>query len=272
MNENEQLNETPAEIAAENETNTEPAAQPTAEGESAEAKTEEKPEKKKEEKLTGKQKAFKEIREWVVSLVVALLVVMLCRSYLFMPIRVDGASMSPTLSNGDRLGVTAYDVRIQNKLQRGDVVICHYPGRTNKLLGLVPFYVAWVIPFSTFMIKGYIESIPREFDEAVYMDGGSVFTVFFKVICPLASPAIASVSIFNFLTAWEEFPWALTVLNDTQKRTLPIAISGFFGQHQFTQWGYVFAMSVASLLPVLIIFICCQKYFVSGLQTGGIKG
>ena len=140
---------------------------------------------------------------------------------------------------------------------------------TNKLLGLVPFYVAWVIPFSTFMIKGYIESIPREFDEAVYMDGGSVFTVFFKVICPLASPAIASVSIFNFLTAWEEFPWALTVLNDTQKRTLPIAISGFFGQHQFTQWGYVFAMSVASLLPVLIIFICCQKYFVSGLQTGG---
>lgn len=108
---------------------------------------------------------------------------------------------------------------------------------TNKLLGLVPFYVAWVIPFSTFMIKGYIESIPREFDEAVYMDGGSVFTVFFKVICPLASPAIASVSIFNFLTAWEEFPWALTVLNDTQKRTLPIAISGFFGQHQFTQWA-----------------------------------
>ena len=91
-------------------------------------------------------------------------------------------------------------------------------------------------------------------------------------IGPLASPAITSVSIFNFLTAWEEFPWALTVLNDTQKRTLPIAISGFFGQHQFTQWGYVFAMSVASLLPVLIIFICCQKYFVSGLQTGGIKG
>ncbi len=143
---------------------------------------------------------------------------------------------------------------------------------TNKLFGLVPFYVAWVIPFSTFMIKSYIESIPRDFDEAVYMDGGSVFTVFFKVICPLASPAISSVSIFNFLTAWEEFPWAMTVINDNARRTLPIAISGFFGQHQFTQWGYVFAMSVASLIPVLIVFICCQKYFVSGLQTGGIKG
>ena len=143
---------------------------------------------------------------------------------------------------------------------------------TNKLGGLVPFYVAWVIPFSTFMIKSYIEGIPREFDEAAYADGGSVFTVYFRVILPLASPSIASVSIFNFLTAWEEFTWAMTVINDNAKRTLPIAISGFFGQHQFTQWGYVFAMSIASLVPVLIVFILCQKYFVSGLQSGGLKG
>ena len=143
---------------------------------------------------------------------------------------------------------------------------------TNKLSGLVPFYVAWVIPFSTFMIKSYIEGIPREFDEAAYADGGSVFTVYFRVILPLASPSIASVSIFNFLTAWEEFTWAMTVINDNAKRTLPIAISGFFGQHQFTQWGYVFAMSIASLVPVLIVFILCQKYFVSGLQAGGLKG
>jgi len=143
---------------------------------------------------------------------------------------------------------------------------------TNSLWGLIPFYTAWVIPFSTFMIKGYIEGIPRDYDEAVYADGGSVFTVFFKIIVPLSSPAIASVSIFNFLTSWEEFPWALTVINDNAKRTLPIAISGFFGQHQFTQWGYVFAMSVASVLPVIIVFICFQRYFISGLTSGGIKG
>ena len=122
------------------------------------------------------------------------------------------------------------------------------------------------------MIKSYIEGIPREFDEAAYADGGSVFTVFFRVILPLASPSIASVSIFNFLTAWEEFTWAMTVINDNAKRTLPIAISGFFGQHQFTQWGYVFAMSIASLVPVLLVFVLCQKYFVSGLQAGGLKG
>lgn len=142
----------------------------------------------------------------------------------------------------------------------------------NKLFGLIPFYTAWVIPYSTFMIKGFVENIPREFDEAVYMDGGSILTVFWKVILPLAKPGIASISIFNFLTAWEEFPWANTVINDNLKRTLPIAISGFFGEHQFTQWGYVFALSAFSLIPILIVFISFQKYFITGITTGGVKG
>lgn len=142
----------------------------------------------------------------------------------------------------------------------------------NSLIGLVPFYTAWTIPYSTFMIKGFVENIPRELDEATYMDGGSVLTVFGRIIIPLAKPGIASVSIFNFLTAWEEFPWANTVINDNLKRTIPIAISGFFGQHQFTQWGYVFALSVFSLLPILLVFIFCQKFFVAGLTSGSVKG
>jgi ABC-type glycerol-3-phosphate transport system permease component len=142
----------------------------------------------------------------------------------------------------------------------------------NKLLGLIPFYTAWVIPYSTFMIKGFVENIPGELDEAIYMDGGSIITVFVKVILPLARSGIASVSIFNFLTAWEEFPWANTVINDDRMRTLPIAISGFFGQHQFTQWGYVFALSSLSLIPVLLVFIFFQRFFVAGLTTGSVKG
>lgn len=142
----------------------------------------------------------------------------------------------------------------------------------NSLVGLIPFYVAWTIPYSTFMIKGFVENVPRELDEATYMDGGSVFTVFARVILPLAKPGIASVSIFNFLTSWEEFPWANTVINDNLKRTLPIAISGFFGQHQFTQWGYVFALSVFSLVPILLVFLFCQRFFVEGLTSGSVKG
>ena len=141
----------------------------------------------------------------------------------------------------------------------------------NRLGGLIPVYIAWVIPFSTFMIKGFIEGIPTDFDEAIYMDGGNAFTVYRTIILPLASPSIAAISIFNFLMAWEEYPWALTVINDLDKRTLPITISGFFGQHNFTLWGYVFAMSVISLLPVIICFLFFQRYFISGLSSGAIK-
>ncbi|MFN2926367.1 carbohydrate ABC transporter permease [Lachnospiraceae bacterium YH-ros2228] len=150
--------------------------------------------------------------------------------------------------------------------------LANYLHLTNSDLGLVPFYVAWVMPFSTFMIMNYIENIPIDYDEAVYVEGGNVFTVFFKVIVPLAKPAIASVSIFNFLTAWDEFQWALTVIDTDEKRTMPIAIAGFFGEHQFTEWGSVFALSIISLIPVFAIFITLQKYFVSGLQAGGLKG
>lgn len=144
-------------------------------------------------------------------------------------------------------------------------------GLINKLSGLIPFYIAWVIPYSTFMLKVYIEKLPKELDEAVYMDGGTLFDVFFKVILPLSKPVIATVSIFNFLTCWEEFPWANTVINDDSIRTIPIAISGFFGQHQFTQWGYVFALSALSLLPILFIYIAGQKYFVEDITAGGVK-
>ncbi|HHU72770.1 MAG TPA: carbohydrate ABC transporter permease [Clostridiales bacterium] len=142
----------------------------------------------------------------------------------------------------------------------------------NKLSGLIPFYVAWVIPYSTFMIKGFVDNLPHELDEAVYIDGGSIYTVYFRIVLPLIKPSIASITIFNFLTAWEEYPWANTVINDNMKRTLPIAISGFFGQHQFTQWGYVFALSALSLIPVILVYIVFQKYFVSGLTAGSVKG
>ena len=145
-------------------------------------------------------------------------------------------------------------------------------GMVNQLWSLIPFYVAWVIPFSTFMIKGFMENIPSEIMEASWIDGADVWTVYARIALPLASPAIASVSIFNFLTAWEEYPWANTIINDNSKRTLPIAIAGFFGQHQFTQWGYVFAMSVLTLIPVVLIFIVCQKFFVQGLTAGSVKG
>ena len=139
--------------------------------------------------------------------------------------------------------------------------------------GLIPFYVAWVIPFSTFMIKGFMENIPDEILEAAWMDGASVWKVYGRIALPLSAPAIASVSIFNFLTAWEEYPWAVTVLSKSETlRTLPIAIAGFNNPYGNVQWGYLFALSVLCMIPVVTLFVLCQKFFIQGLTAGGVKG
>jgi len=141
----------------------------------------------------------------------------------------------------------------------------------DNLWGVILFYTAWVTPFSTFLIKGFIDNIPRELDEAMYMDGGTVFTIYRKVILPMASPSIAAVSIFNFLFAFEELGWSQTILRTDQVRTLPVAITQFFQAHSRTDWGYVFAMTCLSMIPVIILYLLLQKYFISGLSSGAIK-
>lgn len=142
----------------------------------------------------------------------------------------------------------------------------------NTIWGVIFFYTAWMTPFSTFLIKGYIDGIPRELDEAMLMDGGTMFTIYGRVVIPLASPSIASVSIFNFLFAFEELGWSQTILKSDQIRTLPVAITAFFQAHNRTDWGYVFAMTCLAMIPVVILYVALQKYFVIGLSSGAIKG
>lgn len=143
----------------------------------------------------------------------------------------------------------------------------------NNLWGGILFYSAWVTPFTTFLLRGYIEdNIPRELDEAIYIDGGSIFTVYRHVIVPMSSPAIAAVSILNFLFPFEELGWSQTILKSDEIRTLPVAITMFFQAHNRTDWGYVFAMTTLSMIPVVIFYLVLQKYFISGLSSGSIKG
>ena len=142
----------------------------------------------------------------------------------------------------------------------------------NNLFGVILFYIAWTIPFSTFLIKGYIDGLAIEMDEAVYIDGGTVFTVYRNLILPLSSPSIAAVSIFNFLFAFEELGWSQTILKIDHLRTLPVAITSFFQAHNRTDWGYVFAMTCLAMLPVVTIYILLQRYFISGLSTCAVKG
>lgn len=143
----------------------------------------------------------------------------------------------------------------------------------NNLWGVILFYSAWVTPFSTFLLKGYIEdNIPKELDEAIYIDGGNIFTVYRHVMIPMASPAIAAVSILNFLFPFEELGWSQTILKSDGIRTLPVAITMFFQAHNRTDWGYVFAMTCLSMIPVIVFYLLLQKYFISGLSSGSIKG
>lgn len=146
-------------------------------------------------------------------------------------------------------------------------------GIVNSLWGVILFYSAWVTPFSTFLIKGYIEdNVPKELDEAIYMDGGSIFTVYRYVIMPISAPSVAAIGILNFLFPFEELGWSQTILKSDQLRTIPVAVTMFFQAHNRTDWGYVFAMTVMAMIPVIAVYLLLQKYFISGLSSGAVKG
>jgi len=134
----------------------------------------------------------------------------------------------------------------------------------------VVVYAASGMAFNTFLLRGFFEGLPRELEEAVLLDGGGYFTIFTRVILPLSTPALATVAIFSFLGSWDEYIWALTVINEAKKRTLPIAIANFQGQHA-SDWGLVFAASLIAVIPVLVIYVLLQRYFVQGLTSGALK-
>jgi multiple sugar transport system permease protein len=144
-------------------------------------------------------------------------------------------------------------------------------GLLDSLAGLVVFYVGGTLALNTFLLRGFFESIPRELEEAMLVDGANAWTRYRKLIMPLSRPALATVAIFSFLASWDEFVWALTIINDPSKRTLPIAIALFQGEHQ-TSWGLVFAASVIAVAPVIAVFLAAQRQFVSGIATGAVKG
>jgi len=137
----------------------------------------------------------------------------------------------------------------------------------NSLWG----YVSGSIPFNTFLLRGFFETLPHELEDAVLIDGGNYFTIFYKMIIPLSKPALATVSIFSLLGFWDEYILSLTLIDDVSKRTLPVAIATYQGQHG-TDWGLVFAASIIAIVPVIALFVSLQRYFVGGLTQGAFKG
>lgn len=144
-------------------------------------------------------------------------------------------------------------------------------GMLDSLWGLVFFYTAMNLALNTFLLRSFFQDIPRELEEAMVVDGAGPWARYWRLILPLSRPALATVGIFSFLASWDEFVWALTVINDPNRRTLPIAIALFQGQHT-TSWSLVFAASTIAIVPVIAIFVAFQRQFVSGIASGALKG
>ena len=150
-------------------------------------------------------------------------------------------------------------------------VISHWLKLYNNLWGLILVYITMNISMQTFLLRGVFEDVPRDLEEAAMIDGGNPWTIFTRIILPLSGPGIAVVVINSFLYSWEEYSWANVNIGDTANRTLPIGIALFQSAH-LTEWGQVFAASLVALVPVVIIFLIFQRYFVQGISTTGIKG
>jgi multiple sugar transport system permease protein len=150
-------------------------------------------------------------------------------------------------------------------------ILAKYFGLIDSLGGLIIFYVAGSLALNTFLLRGFFAAIPGELDQAMQVDGANAWTRYWRLAIPLAKPALATATIFTFLACWDEFAWALTIINTPEKRTLPIAIQLFQGQNA-TQWGLVFAASVIAIVPVIVVFLVFQRYFVQGLTSGAVKG
>jgi raffinose/stachyose/melibiose transport system permease protein len=141
----------------------------------------------------------------------------------------------------------------------------------NTQLGIILLYAAFKIPFSVFVIYAFAETIPREIDEAATIDGCSPPQLFFTVAVPLLKPAWVTVAVLNFLDFWSEFVMPLYFLSSSDKWPMTLAVYNFFGIYE-ANWNLVSADVVLTILPVVLVYLLGQRYIVSGMTAGAIKG
>lgn len=145
-----------------------------------------------------------------------------------------------------------------------------------RFLGWFDSYKALVLPpafsaFSTFLLRQYFRGIPMELDEAARIDGASSLRIWWQIIMPLSGPALAALAIFTFLGNWNSFLWPLVITNSLEMRTLPVGLSAFQSQYN-VQWHLLMAGAVIALIPVLVIYMFAQKWFVRGITLSGMGG
>jgi arabinogalactan oligomer / maltooligosaccharide transport system permease protein len=143
----------------------------------------------------------------------------------------------------------------------------------NSLWGVAIAVVSSQLPFAIWNMKGYLDTIPKELEEAATVDGASRFQIFWRVILPLATPVLAVTALFAFIAGWTEFILSWTFLTDASSFTLAMALNGMVGQYAAnTRWSDFAAFSILFAVPPIVAYALLQKYIVSGLTVGGVKG
>jgi arabinogalactan oligomer/maltooligosaccharide transport system permease protein len=141
----------------------------------------------------------------------------------------------------------------------------------NTYLGIVIMYSATALPFCIWQMKGYYDTIPTSLEEAATIDGCNQFEAFFKIILPLAAPALVITALFSFMASWTEYVVAAQILQDTEMWTLPIGLKSF-ESNMGSEWGLYGAASMIVTVPVVLLFLSLSRWLVSGLTLGSVKG
>jgi len=141
----------------------------------------------------------------------------------------------------------------------------------NTYAALVLTYMVFTLPYAILMMTGYFNTLPRELDEAVMIDGGSSAVALWRVLVPISLPGIVATGIYTFMLAWNEFLFAVTLTKTMDMRTVPVGIQLLMGQHSY-EWNQMMAMSVLGCLPVLVLYLFFQRYFIAGMTAGSVKG
>ncbi len=146
-----------------------------------------------------------------------------------------------------------------------------YFGLINTYFGLIVTYTATALPFCIWTMKGYYDTIPTSLEEAARIDGCNQFQAFYKIILPLAAPALVITGLFSFMTAWSEYIVAAQILQDSALWTLPLGLKSF-ESNMSTEWGLYGAASLVVMVPVVVLFLVLSRWLVSGLTLGSVKG
>jgi raffinose/stachyose/melibiose transport system permease protein len=143
---------------------------------------------------------------------------------------------------------------------------------TDSYLGYIMPVAAGGLPLAIFIFRAFFITIPRELEEAAIVDGSSRLRAFLGVVLPISMPAIATVAILQFLAAWNEYFLALILIRSQELRTLPLAIQVFFFDWGRTDWGPIFAALTAGSVPMIVLYVLMQRWFIQGLTAGAVKG